>query len=485
MREIRNPVLVAIVVVSLAIGLSSLTRGHFWWDDFASYIMQAKSILDGNLQEFIERNTFTIFQSSFQIGPIAYPWGFPLILAPVYAVTGLNPLALKLPGVFFFAGFLICLFLVTNKRLTRTESLLLVSLFAFNPMLLSSLDLILSDIPFLFFSTLTLLLMIDRKGQSSLLQNVMLGTVTFLAFFIRTTGIILLASLLTNQAIRIYQHRRERNEIKTNLRESLQVLLVFGLLWLITSLVFPDGHASYLEQLKGLTLLTFTGNVSAYFFLFGQFFGEAPAWVYVYLVLFIPFVTGIWARRKDDPPLIIFFILYLLPLLIWPEWQGIRFIFPLLPLFIYFTFQGISDLIRRLAENKHEIGRIFNYGFWIIILVIFLFDSAGKAYGNLKNNREINGPFDSYSMETYDFIKDKTAKDSIIVFFKPRAMRLMTDRDSIMSIECDRMLLGDYIVLSRKVGENSQIPPERIDECNLPLDRVFQNRRFIIYKIWK
>ena len=64
-------------------------------------------------------------------------------------------------------------------------------------------------------------------------------------------------------------------------------------------------------------------------------------------------------------------------------------------------------------------------------------------------------------------------------------MRLMTDHDTIMSTECDRMSLGDYIVLSRKVGENQQIAPEEIDSCNLPLDEVFRNRRFIIFEILK
>jgi hypothetical protein len=115
----------------------------------------------------------------------------------------------------------------------------------------------------------------------------------------------------------------------------------------------------------------------------------------------------------------------------------------------------------------------------------FVIISSSNAYGNIRSGREINGPFDPYSMETYDFIKNETDPESIIVFFKPRAMYLMTDRISLASTECDRMLLGDYLALSKKVGENLQIPPERIDECNLPLEQVFQNRRFVVYQILK
>src|SRR5215207_4284321 len=160
-----NRLIIGIIIVSVFLGAATLTRGHDWGDDFASYIMQAGSILNNSTRDFVERNSFTIFESSNQIGPVAYPWGYPLILSPVYAVKGISPLALKLPGLFFYAGFLICLYLLMNNRLTRTESLLIVSLFAFNPLLIQFLDQILSDIPFLFFSTLALLLMTNRKKR--------------------------------------------------------------------------------------------------------------------------------------------------------------------------------------------------------------------------------------------------------------------------------------------------------------------------------
>jgi hypothetical protein len=62
-------------------------------------------------------------------------------------------------------------------------------------------------------------------------------------------------------------------------------------------------------------------------------------------------------------------------------------------------------------------------------------------------------------------------------------MRLMTDRNVLALTECDRILVGDYLVLSKKVGENLQIPPADIGKCNLPLDKVYENRRFIVFHI--
>jgi hypothetical protein len=64
-------------------------------------------------------------------------------------------------------------------------------------------------------------------------------------------------------------------------------------------------------------------------------------------------------------------------------------------------------------------------------------------------------------------------------------MVMMTEHPTIMSTECDRMFKGDYIVLSRKAEKNQQIPPENIDACNLPLDQVLKNNRFIVYEVKK
>ena len=69
MSGLRNPALIIILVVSLVIGSSQLTRGHEWGDDFAAYIMQAKSIFNGDMQNFVEHNGITIHQSSYILIP--------------------------------------------------------------------------------------------------------------------------------------------------------------------------------------------------------------------------------------------------------------------------------------------------------------------------------------------------------------------------------------------------------------------------------
>ncbi|HJQ14872.1 MAG TPA: glycosyltransferase family 39 protein [Anaerolineales bacterium] len=479
----RNAVLAVTILISLIIGASTLTRGHQWGDDFAWYIVQAKSVLDGTTDEFMVQSAFTNQQSTTHLGPLAYPWGYPLILAPVYAVKGISPLALKLPGLFFYAGFLVCLYLLMKSRLTEIESLLIVSLFAFNPLLLQFLDQILSDIPFLFFSTLSLLLM-TRENKENILDYIGIGAAIFFTTFLRVTGVLLLGCFLVVEFFRFLNHRKDRTTAIQTIKGSLIVCFVFVLLWITNLLLFPSGGESYFSQYAGLieTAKTF---LPGYFNVFSFFFGDTQAWKYLYYLLFPFFLLGVWHRWKHELTLVLFFVLWMLVHITYPYWQGPRYIFPLLPIFIYFVFQGTRFFMERLPESYRLTGQWVFYGFWILIAGIFLMRSSMNAYANLQNNRAINGPFDPYSTEIYDYIKGQTPSESVVVFFKPRVMVMMTGHPAIMSMECERILKGDYLVLSRKVGENQQIPPEEIDSCNLPLSQVLKNNRFVVYEIHK
>lgn len=477
-------VLPVLLLIAMLLGFGTLRRGHEWGDDFAWYILQARSVLDGTVDEFMETSAFTNNESTTYVGPLAYPWGYPLILAPAYMLRGTHPLVLKLPGLFFYAAFLICLYLLMKSRLTQTDSLLMVALFAFNPLLIQFLDQILSDIPFLFFSTLSLWL-ITSDGRRSLLQSVLIGASIYFLVFLRATGILLLGCFLIVEFLRLLKHRGDRGTVRQIVMGSAVVCLAFVLLWVVNSMLFPSGGGSYLEQYAGMTLEQVTTFATRYFNVYGLFFGEGSGWLYLYYGLVIFFLIGLWRHWRGELVFTLFFALWMLVHIPYPYWQGPRYIFPLLPIFMYFTFQGMKYGIGKLPEGYARAGQWAFYGFWSLLAVVFLISSSLNAFVNLQSDRDISGPFDPFSREVYKYIQDETPPDSIVIFFKPRVMRLMTDRATIMSTECDRMLKGDYLVLSRKVGENQQIPPEEIGACNLPLNEVLKNNRFVVYEIQK
>ena len=98
----RIVIVVFIIIISDIIGYFSLTYGHIWGGDFAAYIMQAKSIVNGTINEFLTKNTFTIMNSPLRPGPIAYPWGYPLLLAIISCFWGFNLMIFKLLNIVCF-----------------------------------------------------------------------------------------------------------------------------------------------------------------------------------------------------------------------------------------------------------------------------------------------------------------------------------------------------------------------------------------------
>ncbi len=235
----KNKIILSVlVVISILIGAGTLTRGHDWGDDWAWYVLQAKSVSNGTTVQFMQQSEFTNTQSTTHVGPLAYPWGYPLILIPFYAVKGINPLALKLPALFFYAGFLICLYYLMKTRLTRTESLLIVSLFAFNPMLIEFENQILSDIPFLFFSTLALILMTE-ENKRGMLQYILIGAAIFLTAFLRATGIFLLLTFCAVEFFKYAGNFKSRDAFKLFFIRCFIATFTFAVLWIVNILIFP------------------------------------------------------------------------------------------------------------------------------------------------------------------------------------------------------------------------------------------------------
>lgn len=466
-----------IVLTSGAISFCLLTRGHSWLDDFASYLMQAKSILDGTMGDFVQRNAFTVNTSSYPPGPAAYPWGFPMLLAPVYALFGMNALAFKLVNTLFYTLFLLNFFALARTRLKDGEALILTAMLGFNPALLMAHDQIISDIPFLFFCALSIFL-IEKiiREKPPLWLMIATGAAIFAASFIRTNGILLLIPLALSWLL-----QRQPKGFRT-----LIPYLTFGILFAAQGLIFPNGQDSYLSHFSMFTPQGLWDNFVYYLWLPAWLFRDIPAGEALYPVLLIFVIISIIQRGKRDWSIHAFSLATMALFVLWPERQGLRFIYPTLPFLLIFAFDGMTLTIARLQTNwQKPAGRALT-GFWLLLIAISFGISAAAAGANLSAGRAINGPFDPVSAEMFEFLREKTPSKSIVIFFRPRALRLFADRDTFMTERCADLPKGDYLALSKKVGDNGQIPPGDVAACKeVKLAQVFSNKRFVVYKIQK
>ena len=474
----------ALILLSTLLAFFLLTKDHEWGDDWASYLMQAVSITKGETHEFIQRNTFTMRESTHFIGPDAYPWGFPTLLAPFTLACGpLNVFCLKFINLIFFALFLWVFYALLARRLPPLESALLLAVFAFSPLLLKFEDILLSDIAFLFFSTLGLLLIVERNTISPYL----LGIVFFFAFFVRTNGILLVPTLFLAQAFTYLQmHPRPVLDWKRVLTVGLIPYFVFGLLTLANLILFPAGEASHLEHLSVLSLASLADNLSAYFAMPAYFFSDLPHADIIYGLL-LPFILGgLVLNYKRDIHLVVYLFLSYALFIVWPDQQGIRFLFPLLPLLVYFAYRGMEAASFALTERHPRLGLWFTRVFWLVIAAAFAWTSFGLARDNLAGGRGPYGNvFDPISLEMFEFIESDTPAESVIAFYKPRALRLFTGRDSLLVDACDALPMADYIVLRKSRGAVDQVSPADVTTCNpsVQVTELFDNEKFVVYQV--
>ncbi|MBC6940060.1 MAG: hypothetical protein DWB59_08540 [Anaerolineae bacterium] len=452
-----------LILLSLLLASALLTKDHDWGDDWASYLMQAIAITKGQTQDFIQRNTFTMRMSTQFIGPDAYPWGLPALLTPfTLGCAPLNIFCLKSINLIFWTLFLLVLYLLLARRLPPLQSALPLAVFAFSPPLLNFNNQLTSDIAFLFFSTLALLLIEQVRQIANPTYRILLGIVLFFAFFVRTNGILLLPTLFLAQVFDYLQTRPRRlPDWKRILARDLVPHFIFGLLTLADLLLLPSGAGSHFERLSAVSLKSLANNLSAYLAMPAFFFSDLPYPEIIYGAL-LPFTLGgIVLNFKKDFPLIAYLVLSYVLFILWPEQQGIRFLFPILPLLVYFAYRGM-------------------------IVAAFAWTSLTMARDNLAQRRGPYGNvFDPLSIEMFDYVKSQTAPDDVIAFYKPRALRLFTNRYTLLIDKCDALPLAKYVVLRKSRGGVDQVSPDDIESCNpsIAATRVFVNEKFAIYRI--
>ena len=475
------------LISALAAGLiyGSLTTGHNWGDDFAGYIGQAKSILEDNVDDYIEQNALTMQNSNQQIGPVVYPWGYPLLLTGMFSACGLNIFCLKLLNIPIYLSFLIILFFLLNRYLTKTESLLIVALFAVNPNILGFQDNILSDIPFMLFSTLAIWFvdraLLDEHYEHSWIFKIMLGVTLFLAFSVRTPGILIVVTLFTIQSFQIALHFLKTKKFLIS-PQMLTPYVVFSALYLILSAVLPSANATYLAELhiswKGILY-----NLWYYQSRFFYFFGNLPSFSPLSWILWGLALTGMILTIQRNYIFVVYTLATLGLYIIWP-FPTSRFLFGIFPFIVYFVYYPIRYVLDRLLKF-HTV--------WRVILTSTLLITSSMYFGwqavtivrnNILNDRVLaNGPFTPQSAELFAFILEQTPSDGKIIFFKPRILSLLTGRSSWIFNRCDSLDGGDFVVVMKdEKYKNSD--PNTIKSCNseINFEPVFENDAFIVYK---
>ena len=473
-----------IVALTAAIYLISFRPGHDWGGDFSEYIAQAKSISEG--YDFPGKFVGTY-------GSFIYPWGFPLLLSPIYSLFGLNIFAMKVYVSLFFLLSLPVIFLLFKRKLISTQILLLVTIFALNPHFFDFKDNVLSDIPFFFFSLLSIFLIqeiiVNKKiWINKFVSYSLIGFFIFCSYLIRSQGILLIPTLSVCQYVsnRKFFKQKLIPYIRSNKSEFIPYI-VFIALGIVINNIFPRGGSGYYEQLlQNLTITSVIRNIYYYTVLISDFFGIKS----ISKVLFgitIPFVTlGIIKNAKEDYLYLIYVFFTLLLFIFWPYQQGLRFIFSILPFYMYFFFVGLSK-----TPTSLFIPDKFNPLNWNLVniagvmLILYSYLYTGAIYYR-HHSSVIEGPYAAESIEMFDYISTNTSEKDIIAFRKPRVMTLYTDRASLWFNKLNKFdqtinSKANYLVYKEHLPAPLLITI--VENNKESFELVFQNNKFKIYKI--
>ena len=150
MKKHGSWLLIASITITSIFYFASIRPGHNWGGDFSMYIHHTKNIVE----DIPYQETGYIYNENYPaLSPRYYPPIFPLLLAPVYAHSGLNLAPMKVEIILIFILFLIVYSLSFRDQTPHLYRSIAVLIIGFNPIFWDFKDNILSDFPFYFSLT--------------------------------------------------------------------------------------------------------------------------------------------------------------------------------------------------------------------------------------------------------------------------------------------------------------------------------------------
>ncbi len=411
-------------------------RSSFHWgDDFAVYVKQAINISEG--KNFYE-TTYQFVPGFSSLPPVA-PVGFSLLLAPVYSVFGVNPyvLALLMSVLFVLWALVACYFF--RKEFGFSTSLVIL-LFAFYPNFMLWLKLLItSDILFCIFFLLTILFL--TRGEITKHRNYLIaGIFGGLAIITRNVGWILIPAVWFYYMYSTLINLKVSSQNKIS-NPCLVNTLVFTIAAVTLPVIFnqflfktPIDYVSDTARLFSLGMVfgTVKSNVIHYGKSFLSLYQSTDPSLKTFSAIFSGFVllltiAGACMKIYHNADLGDFICgCYLTFILCFPVISDYRYIVPVHVILVLYFFFGARVFLSRLSKVLIPASKVV---FLILMLLVFK-DHLQYLW---EHGREtVPGPYEEIVQETFQYLRTAVPDSELIVFNKPRALALYTNKKTTM-----------------------------------------------------
>jgi len=414
------------------------TIGHFQAQlstigDNAQFLTLAESLVKGRGYEYAN--------FPYSLPSTKYPFGYPFLLAPLFLLFNYHTfIGYKIFSLLLTWGSLYFVYKLFENEKTLLANIVIL-LTALNLLILEYSSLILSEIPYLFFSLWGLVLFQkwekNRNIRSFLVALLIIG----IAYYMRSIGIVFGGALLLYFAV--------RKEIKFLLIGSA-VLVILALPWNIWTQI--HGGSSYFHQLISKNPYSpYLGTVSlsdmvqrAIFNFKGYFFSYIPdvylpdfinftrklsqgQSIFLGVLLIIPLLVGYFVRLVRKRSLMEFYLLgYMGTLLLWPEvWLTNRFLVGIVPFIIFYFLLGFRE-IPILLKWQSSISKPLLQFVFLILLIPTLWGQL-----NFQNAQTIYTSDWKNYFAAAEWVKNNTSPETIVACRKPYLFYIRSTRKTV------------------------------------------------------
>lgn len=416
------PVLLLVPIAILLLGM--ISTGHALEGDFSLYLRQAKSICMGDAgQVFHDMQQMLSLATDKLYSPTLYPWGYPLLMAPVYALFGMNFYMYKLLQLVFILSGLFFLYSNLAKQPGFKMQAWIIAFFVgIQPLLLLFVNQLLSEPSYFCFVMISWWAVrsvdpAEVTGKKAIARLIALGALLIFTAQIRTEGFLLLAALGSSWLPLWLRTKKGRYALLVPFVTAL-------LLFLILNLFLPSGFLRHLDHTSGLTAERVLSNLQFYVRSLQVFFPfEHLAAVIVFLLLA---GAGMVTRLKSDLFEAVFLLSSMGLLLVWPH-QNTRHILSLFPFMAYFFVRGI-DLSKVVFFKKYPLS------FCLIALLTFARLPISIAVAGMNGWSLFEKPDATYGVYAPDYqdlvtqVEARVASHERIAFPHSRMLYLSTGR---------------------------------------------------------
>lgn len=433
----RHGATLVVLVAVFIICARQLHRGHAWGDDFALYVRQSQSLLDGNIGQIISDNHFAVDNSPTAFSPYVYPWVWPLLLAPFIRLVGIDYETLKFIEIALFCGFLWWFHELIRVRAQRWVALGIIASMGTTVAYIVHTDHLLSEFPYLFAIALTLW-WLDKcraAGHLDLASRrhlIVLGLCAVMLFNIRREGLAIIPAVLALQALELRGRWRT-----VDWRHALTPYLTFvagvvAFQLLLPSALAPDyeqgGLHTVWDKVSGPYKRTFTDQL-----------GLPPLQGFWFAALVALVAAGmivrLWRAPRADIAWVVFPVASLVIIGSAPN-PSLRYLMAITPFGLYFGAQALASIpLPRRAGPWLAVAALS-------LLTAYHLPKVQDRLDQVSRQRAIgadmaDGPESPYVQPAWAALERYTHQDDIVAFWKVRAMGLYTNRRGVQTVRRD------------------------------------------------